>query len=271
MGRRRGRAAAGSGSGGECGRRAEAARAKGYGIIAPVDLAAITFDCYGTLVDWEAGIWAAFRDACAVTAASGAPGGTGLSREAVLAAYAEIEPAVEAEAFRPYREVLDETARRVAARLGLRIPPARARFLSESLPRWPPFPDTREALERLAQAGLRLGILSNVDDELLLETRRAIGAGVFDPALIVTASQVRSYKPAPAHFLEARRRLGALAAEGRWLHAAQSLFHDVAPAHALGIPVAWINRKGEPLPPDAAPPAIEAPSLAALAARVLSL
>ncbi len=191
----------------------------------------ITFDCYGTLIDWEGGIWEAFTQAAAAD-------GVKLDRAALLRAYAEVEPAVEAEAYRSYRAVLTETARRVAARLGWSLPKDRAGFLAESLPRWRPFADTNPALERLVAAGYRLGILSNVDDDLLAGTRRHLTAK-FD--LLITAQQVGSYKPAHGHFLRARERIGG----ERWLHAAQSYFHDVVPARALGIPVAWINRKGE--------------------------
>src|SRR5262245_33959172 len=142
----------------------------------------ITFDCYGTLIDWEAGISAAF-------AAAAAADGVRLNREAVLAAYVELEPVVESEAYRPYREVLAETARRAAARLGWTISDERAAFLPVSLPDWPPFTDTNPALERLAAAGHRLGILSNVDDDLLAATRRHFTV-TFEP--IITAQQVRS-------------------------------------------------------------------------------
>jgi 2-haloalkanoic acid dehalogenase type II len=191
----------------------------------------VTFDCYGTLVDWESGIAEAFREA-------GSRSGARAARADVLAAYAEIEPAVEEGAYRSYRDVLRETAIRVAARLGFPLEPERAGFLAESLPAWKPFPDTNPALRRLAAAGCRLGILSNVDDDLLAGTRKLLDAK-FDP--IVTAQQVRSYKPGHAHFLEARRRIPAGA---RWLHAAQSSFHDVLPARSLGIPAAWIDRSG---------------------------
>ena len=194
---------------------------------------AVTFDCYGTLIDWEGGITGAFRAAMAADGLAPDPA-------RVLAAYHEVEPAVQAEGFRSYRDVLTETARRVAARLGWALPPPRACFLAESLPGWTPFPDTNAALERLARTGHRLGILSNVDDDLLAATRRHFSV-TFDPALIVTAQQVRAYKPAPAHFEAAGLRLRGV----RWLHAAQSYFHDVVPARRLGIPVAWINRKAE--------------------------
>jgi len=113
-----------------------------------------------------------------------------------------------------------------------------AGFLADSLPDWQPFADTNPALTRLVAAGYRLGILSNVDDDLLAGTRRHLAVG-FD--LLVTAQQVGAYKPARPHFDTARQRIGP----SRWLHAAQSYFHDVVPARALSIPVAWINRKGE--------------------------
>lgn len=191
----------------------------------------VTFDCYGTLVDWEGGIASAFlREA--------AEDGIVLERRRVLAAYHELEPQIEAVAYRAYRDVQAVTAMRVAQRLGWPLTADRALFLSESLPHWEPFPDTNAALRDLASAGHRLGILSNVDDDLLAETQRHFTVS-FD--VVVTAQQVRSYKPAHGHFEEARRRIG----NARWLHAAQSFFHDVVPARALGIPVAWVNRKSE--------------------------
>ena len=190
----------------------------------------ITFDCYGTLIDWESGI----RDAFAAAAATGPP----VDLDRALALYLEIERVVEAEAYRSYRALLTETVRRITTRLGWRLPESRAGFLADSLPNWPPFADTNPALRRLAAAGYRLGILSNVDDDLLAWTRRHFGVR-FD--IVVTAQQVGSYKPAPRHFTTARDLIGGQ----RWLHAAQSYFHDVVPAGALGIPVAWINRKGE--------------------------
>lgn len=191
----------------------------------------ITFDCYGTLIDWERGISTAFAR-CARR------DGIVLSKEKILRAYHDIEPAVEARAFRKYREVLAETARRVARRLGWNIDLARAGFLPDSLPSWRPFSDTNSALEKLAQAGFRLGLLSNTDEDLLRETRKHFPVK-FD--LIVTAEQVGCYKPAPGHFLEARKRIG----DTRWLHAAQSYFHDIVPARELYIRTAWINRKNE--------------------------
>jgi 2-haloalkanoic acid dehalogenase type II len=199
----------------------------------------LTFDCYGTLIDWERGIGDAFQ------AAARADGMT-LDRAAVLHAYHEIEPVVQAERYRSYREVLTLTAQRIAEQLGWPLAAGRAAFLAESLPSWPPFADTNAALRRLAGAGYRLAILSNVDGDLLAGTRKHLGV---DFAFVVTAQQVGSYKPAPAHFTTARQRIDG----ARWLHVAQSWFHDVQPARALGIPSAWINRKHEPPAGDVRP------------------
>lgn len=209
----------------------------------------VTFDCYGTLVDWESGIADAFLRQAELDWFP-------LERELLLAAHHAVEPVVERPPYKSYREVLAQTAVRVAARFGWKLSTKRAQFLAASLPLWKPFSDTNPALGELVEMGYRLGILSNVDDDLLIETRARLSAPF---EFVVTAQQVRSYKPAPAHFLEARDRIG----DERWLHAAQSWFHDVVPAAALGIPVAWINRKGEPRT-GGADPAVELPDLAAL-------
>lgn len=194
----------------------------------------ISFDCYGTLVDWVRGISGAFAEAAASD-------GVELAAGDVIAAYHEIEPEVQSDAYRPYREVLDETALRVAAKLGWALAPERAGFLAESLPEWPVFLDTRPALERLKDR-YELAILSNIDDDLLQATLRRIGAE-FD--WTVTAQQVRSYKPERAHFLEALGRLDG--DRRRLLHVAQSKFHDVQPCGELGIDCVWVNRQGEGL------------------------
>ena len=191
----------------------------------------VTFDCYGTLIDWESGIADSFVSAARED-------GVDLRREEVLRAYSLVEPVVERESFRLYRDVLTETATRVAHALGWALAYERGTFLVTSLASWKPFPDTNAALERLRGAGYKLGILSNVDDDLLSATRRHFPVD-FD--LIVTAQQVHSYKPGHAHFLKAKEKIGAQ----RWLHAAQSNFHDIAPATALGIDNAWVNRRAE--------------------------
>lgn len=217
----------------------------------PYDI--VTFDCYGTLIDWESGLGRWFGEAAAADGVTVAP-------SAALAAYSEIEPDVEARAYRSYREVLAMTALRVAKRLNWPLAPERALSLAESLPSWQPFPDTNPALERLALMGYKLGILSNVDDDLLSATQRHLTVPF---ELIVTAQRVRSYKPAPRHFAEARERIG----KRRWLHAAQSQFHDIAPARKLGIPVAWVNRKVLPAFPDSTPD-MEVKTLGGLADRL---
>jgi 2-haloacid dehalogenase/putative hydrolase of the HAD superfamily len=191
----------------------------------------VTFDCYGTLVDWETGIAEAFRQAAAAD-------GVELQPPSIVAAYHEVEPQIQATEFRPYREVLGETARHVAARLGWELAPEETGFLAESLPDWPVFSDTQPALQRL-KSRFRIAILSNVDDDLLQATGRRIGVD-FD--WTVTAQRVRSYKPAQGHFAEAVRRVGG---REKLLHAAQSYFHDIRPAAEFGISAVWVNRKGE--------------------------
>jgi 2-haloalkanoic acid dehalogenase type II len=188
----------------------------------------LTFDCYGTLIDWERGLADAF--ATAARAEGVAP-----DRATLLAAYHEIEPVIQAERYRSYREVLALTARQLADRFKLRLTAGDERFLPDSVPSWPPFADTNEALRRLAEAGYRLAILSNVDDDLLAATRRHLDV---DFEFVVTAQQVGAYKPTPAHWQAARKRIG----DARWLHVAQSYFHDIVPTRRLGIASAWINR-----------------------------
>lgn len=216
----------------------------------PADYDVITFDCYGTLIDWERGIRTALAELSAQV-------GVALDAQAALDAYITTEPQVQAAPFRPYREVLAETARRAAAEVGWPMDEGTAARFAATLPQWPPFPDTNPALRRIA-ASYRLGILSNVDDDLLRGTLRQLEAPF---QVLVTAEQVRSYKPDPGHFLHARERIGGL----RWLHAAQSAFHDIAPAGRLGLPVVWVNRRGEALPAGVPAPLAVAPDLAALA------
>ena len=194
------------------------------------DIDIITFDCYGTLIDWESGIVDAF-------ATESAKQGVRIDSSKIVSAYHAVEPRVESGTYRPYRQILAETATGVASTLGWKIDAERAGFLAASLPQWRPFPDTNAALERLSRK-YKLGILSNIDDNLLEQTRKHFTVH-FD--LIVTAQQVKSYKPGIAHFNEALSRIGQL----RWLHAAQSYFHVVVPASQQGIPVAWINRRGD--------------------------
>jgi 2-haloacid dehalogenase len=188
-----------------------------------------TFDCYGTLVDWHGGISAAVE--------SVAPG----RGAEVLAAYHRLEPLVEAEPpFQRYREVLRETLSRAAGEVGLELAAGDAGVLGETLPDWPVYPDVGAALGALRDAGWRLAILSNVDLDLIAGTRRRL-AVEFD--LVVTAEEVGSYKPAPGHLLRFRETTGAV--PERWIHVAGSVFHDIAPARALGVRGVYVTRVPE--------------------------
>lgn len=210
----------------------------------------LTFDCYGTLIDWEGGIGSAFEEAASRA-------GRRIDRALAVRAYAQREPHIEEASFKSYRSVLMASASGAATSLGWPLSEADAKFMPESLPFWRPFDDTNDALLRLKRAGYELGILSNVDDDLLAGTLRSF-AVEFD--FTITAQQVGSYKPNHGHFRAARERVG----ERRWMHCAQSYFHDVVPAVTLGIPVAWINRKQES-PSASARPTVEFSNLAELA------
>lgn len=210
----------------------------------------ITFDCYGTLIDWNCGIADAFEEIAHRY-------GVAIERDRIVTLYHEVEPLVEA-TYCSYREVLATTAREVAKRLGWVLNPAEAEQFAQSVPRWPPFSDTNPALERLRAAGYQIGILSNVDDDILSATCQHFRVPI---DMMVTAQYVRSYKPAHGHFLAARERLSGR----RWLHAAQSHMHDVVPATALGVPVVWVNRLREPLPTHGPAPLAEVATLSELA------
>ncbi len=187
----------------------------------------ITFDCYGTLIDWENGISAAFEK---VAMAHGVP----FDRVRVLKLYQKYEKEEELH-YRKYRDVLARVARRICFDMGLQN--STYDFLLDSQQRWRPFPDTNQALQRLSK-NHKLGILSNIDNDLFALTRRHMTVN-FD--LIITAENVASYKPDLKHFQEARRKIG----NSRWIHAAQSYFHDIVPCSRLGIDSAWINRMQE--------------------------
>ncbi len=194
-------------------------------------LEVITFDCYGTLIDWETGIRNAFRQAIAKNASENIP------ETKVFELYEEEERRIQKEGpYRSYRSVLSLAALAVAKRTGWRLAEARSHFLAEALPKWTPFPDTNPALERLSRRH-KLGILSNVDNDLLEGTRKHLTVP-FD--IIVTAETVNSYKPGPAHFEQARRIIGD---HRGWLHVAASQYHDIEPATRLGINAVWVNRK----------------------------
>jgi 2-haloacid dehalogenase len=221
---------------------------------------ALTFDCYGTLIDWERGILEALSP---VLGAHGADaGGDG----AALERFARLESGIQAGPFRSYRSVLEEVIRRVGAELGFRPSPGEVATFAASVPSWPPFADTVPALRALA-GRYRLAVVSNVDDDLFAGTATHLEVPF---EAVVTAQQVRSYKPARAHFDEVLRRLDL--PRERVLHVAQSLFHDIAPAAALGFRCVWVNRRARregsgATPRATAAPDLEVPDLATLAAR----
>lgn len=190
----------------------------------------ITFDCYGTLIDWAAGLAQSFHQLFGDAMAGRKP--------ELFEAYVQTEAAVEAGPYRSYREVLATTAEGLANQFGIDLPSGRAGLLANTLPQWKPFADTNEALVRLKER-FRLGVLSNIDRDLFAGTARHFDAE-FD--FVVTAEDVQSYKPGPLHFL---KLLESHAERDSVLHVAQSLYHDGSPAGALDIAFVWINRYNE--------------------------
>ncbi len=224
----------------------------------PLDFEAVTFDCYGTLVDWESGLVSALRP---VLRAHDVPWP---GDDPVLERFARLEAAAEAGPYRPYCDVLAEVLEGLGRELGFVPGPRDRDGFADSVGVWPVFPDTVSALRRLGSR-YRLAVVSNIDDGLFVRTAEALGVPL---DAVVTAEQVRSYKPAPAHFREALRRLELPA--DRILHVAQSLYHDVAPARALGLTCVWVNRRSGragpgATPPGAARPDLEVPDLRTLA------
>lgn len=206
-----------------------------------------TFDCYGTLVDWNAGIRAELGRLFGEQRA-----------DALLARYHEIEPRVQSE--RPeagYREVMASVLAELASEAGADLPADERDALGSSLPRWPVFPEVPGALAEAHDRGWRLVALSNSDRDLIDASIKAIGVP-FDGAIV--ASEIGSYKPAHGHWKAFYESTGA---DGpRHVHVAQSHFHDIVPADELGIASIWINRLGERREP---PPTRELPTLDALA------
>lgn len=188
-----------------------------------------TFDCYGTLVDWEQGMTQALQ-----TVVQG-------DVFTLLRRYHELEPEVEAERpFRLYRFVLAETLKRAAGQLKIDLAPGTEHILAETLPQWSVFQDVAPALSALKAQGWKLALLSNIDKALIAHTVSSFPV-VID--LVITAEEVHSYKPGLAHFLRFQEMTEA--SNKNWVHVAQSYFHDITPAHQLGVTSVWINRKGQ--------------------------
>ena len=232
------------------------------------DFGALSFDCYGTLIDWEAGL-------SAVLSGWAASRGLDTGREELLSAYAQHETqAEELYPREPYPAILARSLRGLAAELGVEASGEDAERLARSVPDWPAFGDSRDALAALGER-YQLIILSNVDRESFAASNRRLGVRF---SSVLTAEDVGSYKPSPGNFaalLAEARRLGV--GQGRLLHVAQSLFHDHVPAQQAGLRTAWINRRqdrpgwGATPPPSATVvPDWEFPSLRALADAALA-
>ena len=190
----------------------------------------VSFDCYGTLIDWEAGILGYIRPLLRAR-------GCAVDDSQVLNLYSEFEPREQAGEYRSYREVLAAVMRAFAKQFNFEMSPAEANGLAESIADWRPFPDTIPGLRDL-ESRYRLAILSNIDDDLFAQTAEHLQVE-FD--LVVTAEQARSYKPSRNNFRLLLQRLDV--SPDKLLHAAESLYHDVVPAQELGIATAWVNRR----------------------------
>jgi 2-haloacid dehalogenase len=189
----------------------------------------LTFDCFGTLIDWRHGI--------GTTGELLFPGHGAAFLDAYIANEAEVETDA---SFKRYRAVLTETTRRVARQLSLDLKPDDATALVSTIPHWPPFADVGPALGALRKEGWKLALLTNCDRDIIALTQRRLPVA-FDA--VVTAEDVSAYKPNPAHFLLFQSTFGASA--DVWIHVAQSYFHDIKPTSQLGIKRIWVNRQGE--------------------------
>ncbi len=189
----------------------------------------ITFDCYGTLIDWETGILGAIRPILLAHNAA-------LSDPEILRLYGELEAEAESGRYQPYREILHDVVRGFGVCLGFHATDDERQSLSDSLANWNPFPDTVATL-RLLKTQFKLGIISNIDDDLFSASARRLG---IDFDFVTTASEARAYKPSLEIFRLAQKKMGI--APEHWLHAGQSIYHDVIPAKSLGITTAWVNR-----------------------------
>jgi 2-haloacid dehalogenase len=208
----------------------------------------LTFDCYGTLIDWEAGILAGLR--VPLTAH-----GVDAQDDPVLEAFARHEAEVEAGPYRPYREVLGEVLEAMLGHFGKQATLEERATFGGSVVDWPTFPDSVAALARLHER-FKLGVITNCDDDLFTASEAKLGLK-FD--WLVTAQQAKRYKPNPRGFELMFERVGLPPA--RILHVAQSLFHDHVPAKRLGLSTVWVDRRGGRAGSGATPPATATPDL----------
>ncbi len=218
----------------------------------------LSFDCYGTLIDWESGILAATRPVLASR-------GVVVADDELLTAFARAESAAEHGEYRSYREILARSLRGMAGEFGVEVTDSEAAAFGASVGDWPPFPDSAEALAALAEE-YSMAVITNCDDDLFALSEARLGIR-FDH--VITAQQCRGYKPRLENFRIAHERIGV--PPGRILHIAQSLFHDHAPAKQLGMTTVWVNRRaargggsGATMPSDARPD-LEVPDMATVA------
>jgi 2-haloacid dehalogenase len=208
----------------------------------------LSFDCYGTLIDWEAGLLAALRPVLDAHGADAAD-------EFLLEAFARHETRLESGTYLPYREVLAGALGGIAAELGFEASAAELRAFAESVGDWPPFEDSASALAALGER-FRLAVITNCDEQLFARSAERLGAGF---EWVVTAERARSYKPSHRNFELAFETIGL--PRERILHVAQSLFHDHHPAKQLGLATVWIDRRAGKPGSGATPPAQVEPDL----------
>ena len=205
------------------------------------DITWVTTDCYGTLIDWEKGILDAFHK-------EAEKDGFSFEDRPFLERFFEVQAEIMAGSYELYAEVLRRTAVKVAGEIGWELEPSRAQFLPDSVAYWMPFREANAAMDRLGKR-YQIGIISNIDDKLLGISRRHLRT---DLDLVVTAQQVRSYKPDNTHFKEAARRMGG---KKGWVHIGADYETDIAPVLKMNVPVIWVNRHGEKLEGRKAPTA----------------
>jgi 2-haloacid dehalogenase len=213
----------------------------------PKEVTFVTFDVYGTLIDSDTGIYEAFSK-------EAERDGYTISRDELVNLFKETQKDIKSGSYELYAEVLRRTAVQISKQLGWPLEPSRSGFLPDSVKRWPPFKETNTQLDRFKKK-FDIGLIANVDDKLLGETRRHFKVD-FD--LVVTAQQVRSYKPDPAHFKEAERRLGS---KKGWVHVASDYYYDVEPCIKAKVPVVWVNRNKEQLDSSQKKPTAEVKTL----------
>lgn len=217
----------------------------------------LTFDCYGTLIDWESGILNALKPIFIAHQVK-------IRQDDALELFGELE-AAEERAYKKYRVVLENVLQSMGARLGFQPTEDEVRAFGESVRDWEPFADSADALKKLKRK-YELVILSNVDDDLFAYSAKKLRVAFDD---VITAEQCQSYKPALNNFRVAEKRVGV--PKSQWLHVAQSLFHDIAPAKEIGLDTVWVNRRWDKAgagatPPTEATPDVEVKSLEELAA-----